>query len=257
MIMKKTVLLATVGDERSVTPIIFSVKQLSPKKVYLITSTSTSQHGVAITEEITKLDDTIDVVIAEAIPDDIVFKNHNVWKNPCAEAKNWACERAKELGCDLILMTDADVLLDVECVEKAKSLLDSSNQIVVLPYSQYSLFSSFMSKVSNQIQNLFASLNRRLKIQPIRFGVYIGKADVISLEDCLSEYDRLQQKVKTTWIPTKNLHLRPRIDIKSQIAHGIARANLHQYSWLKVIIFSVFTFQPFTLIGYWKGKMKK
>lgn len=72
---KKTVLLATVGDERSVKPIVFSVKQLNPNEVYLITSTSMSLYSAAIMKEITQFNDKINVVIAEAIPDDIVFKD--------------------------------------------------------------------------------------------------------------------------------------------------------------------------------------
>jgi len=189
---------------------------------------------------------------------ELVFKEDSHWKNPCAEAKSLGCNVAKKLGADLILVTDADVLLDVKAVQKARTLLQSSDyQIIALPYRAYSLYGSFMSRILNEIQNLFAFVGRRLQIHPGRFGVYVGKANAICLEDFASEYDVLQQNVRTTWIHSKGLHLRPRLDIQSQIKHGVARAKRPQYSWLKVLIFSLFTFQPFTLVGYLKGKMKK
>ena len=188
----------------------------------------------------------------------VVLKERGSWKNPCAEAKSLGCDLAKELGADMILVTDADVLLDINAVQKTKSLLASSNhQIVALPYRQYSLYGSPISRILNEIQNLFGFVNRKLKIHPVRFGIYVGRANVIHLADAPSEYDVLQQKAKTVWIPTKSLHLRPRMGIESQIDHGLARAKLPQYSWLKVMLFSVFTFQPFTVVGYLKGKMKR
>jgi len=187
-----------------------------------------------------------------------VFKDVSHWKNSCAEAKSLGCDIAKKLGANLILITDADISLDVEAIQKAKRILESSKyDIIVLPYKQYSLYGSFMSRISNQIQNLFTSINRKLRMQPIRFGIYIGKANSINLEDFVSEYDVLQQKVSTTWIQSKNLHLRPKLDIASQIKRGIARQQLPQYTWLKMLISSLFTFQPFTLVGYFKGKTKK
>jgi len=100
-------------------------------------------------------------------------------------------------------------------------------------------------------------VSRKLRIQPVRYGVYMGKANAVCLEDSASEYDVLQQKTRTTWIRSKGLHLRPRLDVRSQMAHGLARARRPQYSWLKVIIFSLFTFQPFTVVGYLKAKTKK
>jgi len=189
---------------------------------------------------------------------ELVFKDGNCWRNPCAEAKSLGCDVAKKLGADLILMADADVLLDVEAVQKAKRVSESSRyEIVVLPYRQYSLYGSFLSRILNQVQNLFGFVSRKLKIQPVRFGVYLGKANVVCLEDFASEYDVLQQKARTTWVHSKGLHLRPRLDIRSQMAHGLARAKRPQYSWLKVILFSLFTFQPFTLVGYLKAKTKQ
>lgn len=189
---------------------------------------------------------------------EMIFKEAGCWNNACAEAKSVGCDVAKELGADLILIADADILLDVEAIQKAKLILESSDcQVVVLPYWQYSLYGSTLSKISNQIQNLFAFIGRRLKIHPVRFGLYIGKADAINIDDVPSEYDNLQEKVKTIWVPTKSLHLRPRLDIENQIKHGMARAERPQYSWLRVIVFSLFTFQPFTLVGYLQAKMKR
>jgi len=189
---------------------------------------------------------------------ELVFKDGNCWGNACAEAKSLGCDVAKKLGADLILMVDADVLLDVEALQKGKRILESSKyDIVVLPYKQYSLYGSFLSKILNQIQNLFGFVSRKLKIQPVRSGIYVGKAHAVCLEDFMSEYDVLQQKTRTTWLYSKGLHLRPRLDIRSQMAHGLARAKRPQYSWLKVIIFSLFTFQPFTVVGYLKAKTKK
>ena len=189
---------------------------------------------------------------------ELVFKDSGCWKNSCAEAKSLGCDVAKKFGADLILMTDADVLLDVEAVQKAKCTLESSDyQVVVLPYGQYSLFGSFMSRVSNEAQNLFASLTRKLKIHPVRFGIYLGKADAVRLEDKTSEFDYLQKNVKTTWVPTKSLHLRPRLDVLSQMEHGVARTEMSQHNLMKALIFSISTFQPFTLAGYLKAKMKK
>jgi len=95
---------------------------------------------------------------------EVVFKRDTLWRNPCAEAKWLGCEVAKELGANLILMSDADVLLDVEAIQKAKCVLESSGyEIVVFPYKQYSLYGSFLSRVSNQIQNLFGFVSRKLK----------------------------------------------------------------------------------------------
>jgi len=190
---------------------------------------------------------------------EVVFKETASWKNSyAAEAKNLGCDVAKELGADMILMTDADVLLDVDAVQKARSILASSNnQIVVLPYWQYSLFASPISRILNGIQNLFASINRKLKIHPVCFGVYVGEADVMCLEDVPSEYDVLQHKVRTTWINTKGLHLRPRLNVASQIKRGEARATRPKYTLLKVMISSLFILQPFVLVGYLKAKIKK
>ena len=187
-----------------------------------------------------------------------VLKQSSCWKDSCSEAKSLGCNVARELGANLILITDADVLLDVNAVQKAQTILSSSDcQLVVLPYWQYSLYGSFLSKLANKIQNLFARINRKMKIHPVRFGIYVGKADILYLDDTPSQFSFLQEKVRTRWIHTKSLHLRPRLDIASQIQHGRARARLPQYSWLKVILFSIFTFQPFTLVGYLKGKMGK
>lgn len=187
---------------------------------------------------------------------DFVFKDSVCWVNSCAEAKQLGCARAKELGADYILVSDADIMLDTIALQKAVSILESSDyQIIVLSYWQYSLFGSLFNRIANKTQNLFALVTRRFGFHPVRFGLYIGKADAINIEDVPSEYDVLQEKAKTMWLQTKSLHLRPRFDRESQLHRGYARAGLPQYNLFKVILTSFLLLQPFTLAGYLKRKI--
>lgn len=185
----------------------------------------------------------------------IFIKVESKWDNSLAEAKSVGCDIAKILGADLILMSDADIELDVDEVKKAIRLT-SDFPILVLTYKDYSLFGSAFFRIIDEAHNLFGRIVRKLGIQPVRFGIYIVRAENAYIEDKESEYDYLQQKNKTTWVATKTRHLRPRWNISSQIHRGICRARLPQYSFLKLAFNSFLLFQPFTIVGFMKEKFR-
>lgn len=170
-----------------------------------------------------------------------------------SESKNIGCKIARQNGAKTILISDADIVLDVEAVKKALSLVSSS--FVVLAYKQYSLFGSAFSHIVDELHNFYCIVVRKFKIHPVRTGIFVGLADRMFFEDEDEEYDYLQQKHKTVWIKTNSLHLRPRWNSQEQVRRGLRRANLPQYNLFKVILSSFFVLQPLIVAGYLKEKM--
>lgn len=185
----------------------------------------------------------------------IVHKCTANWSNSCAESKSIGCGYADK---PILLVTDADLILDYASVVKAKNLLENRNDIdlVCLTYHQYSLKGSIFSRIVDEVSNFVWRITRRLKLMPVRSGIYLVRTSLARQADNMSEYDNLQQKLRTTYVETKSKHLRPRYNKEAQLSRGMSRAKLPQYSFLKIILSSVIELQFFTLKGYLQARTK-
>lgn len=211
--------------------------------------------GCRIVVVLDRCSDSSELIIRRKLPHAIIFaKQHSTWNYYGAETKKTGCDIAKRMGAKLILISDADVILDVDAVKRALKLT-LTYPCVVFSYRQYSLFGSVFHRIIDEIHNMFSKLVHEIGTQPVRYGIYIIRAENSFIEDRVSEYDYLQQKLRTTWVLTNTLHLRPRWDIANQMNRGVSKARLPQYNLLKVIITSFLLFQPFTLVGYLKWKI--
>jgi len=218
------------------------------------------QSGFKLIIVLDRCSDSSAILIKTWLPQAIVHvKTSNKRKFGISEVKSIGYDVAREHGAKILLVTDADIVVDAKAVQQAVFMLKSTNyQVIVLSYSQYPLFGSILTKTICNLQNLIIRVIRALKIHPVRGGFYVGKLDFMKLdEDVDSEYNSLQDKCKTTWITTSSIHLRPRMDIASQLKRGVARAELPQYSLSKIIISSAMTFQPFLFVGYLKEKLRR
>jgi len=183
----------------------------------------------------------------------ITHKTDSAWSNQCAETKAYGCSKAKY---PLVLMSDADVILDSDCVEPAKHLLQTQNCIVMLSYRQYSLGGTVLERLHDELVNFIGLFVRRVRLQPCRGGIYMARKDSLNLEDYPSEYDILQQKYRVVSLETKTLHLRPRHSREAQIQRGKARAGLPQYNVLKILLVSLLELQPYMLFAYLREHKK-
>ena len=174
------------------------------------------------------------------------------WRNSCAEAKAVGLNHADS---DFVFMTDADLSVDCVALREAKVLLEHDLfEVVFLVYRQYSLFGSWTQRVRDEWINLLNILIRRLKIHPTRTGVYLVRNDSIYLTDHPSEYDEATRQLRSTFIRSRSLHLRPRYDVASQKARGRARAIMPHYGLVKVLLSSLIDFQPFMFVGYLEAR---
>ena len=181
----------------------------------------------------------------------VIRKNNSSWKNQCAEAKAYGCFKAEH---GLVLMCDADVLIDVNSIETAKRIVQTQNCIVTLSYKQYSLNGTVLERIRDEWLNLIGLVIRKVKLQPTRSGIYLARKQNLFLEDYPSEYDQLQRKHKVVMVKSKTLHLRPRYSKTAQIRRGQARAGLPQYNFLKILLASLLEFQPYMLLAYLRSK---
>ena len=131
----------------------------------------------------------------------IIQKKVQTWENGCSEAKNIGCERSTG---DVIMITDPDVILDINSVKKAMDILKENNkiEIIVFIYKLYTLFSNF-ERIRDEWLNLFGKITRKLKIQPVRSGIYMIRKPLAVIPDTVGQYDVLQQKYKCSSIITQ------------------------------------------------------
>jgi len=185
----------------------------------------------------------------------VVLKNNTLWKNSCAEAKNIGCSKANS---PLIFHCDADIILDLEALEKAKSLLRRHSKLnaVTFSYRQYTLDGSFFERIRNEWTNLMASISRKTGIQPGHSGIYLIRKEWANLSDHFSEYDLTQKKVNFVQIETDTLHLRPGYSKTKQFIRGKTRVALRQYGILKMLLSTILGLQPYMLVSYLKELSK-
>jgi len=181
----------------------------------------------------------------------IVDKPQQHWQDSCSEAKHLGCQLASG---DIIMMTDADVILDVSAIAHAVHILehDSDVDIVVIAYKFHTLF-SIRERLRDEWLNLLGDLIRRVKLQPIRSGVFLMRKSVAHrayIFDTVGQYDFLQQTHSCVALVTHTLHLRPKRDKRSQLRRGGLRRKLPQYSLLKMLLIVFIQAQPSLLLGY-------
>jgi len=178
----------------------------------------------------------------------LYHKNRQDWKEACAESKNVGCSLA--MG-ELLMISDADVILDIGAVKEAIELVAKKEiDAVVFTYRQYSLFGTILSRIKDEWINLLWMLIRKSGFQPIRSGIYMIKKELAVIPDLAGEYDYLQQQLRTFPIQTKTLHLRPRRSREAQIQRGRVRACLPQYTKLKMLIMSILQLEPYLFAGF-------
>jgi glycosyltransferase involved in cell wall biosynthesis len=193
--------------------------------------------------------DSSEQLIREYADARIVTKHVMLGEHPLAEAKAYGCAQAYGR---YVMVTDADIILDVGAVAEASQLLDAKPDvnIVCFTYRNYSLFGGVFSRVKDEWINLFGKVVRHLKLQPLRTGIYLMRRD-LQIPQCESEYDYLQQIYATVAIETDTLHLRPQFGSKKkQLLSGAARARLPQYNLAKMLLASILQLQPYLLVGY-------
>lgn len=195
------------------------------------------------------------IVKASLVNTFVYIKQKSGCRFSMSESKNIGCEIARQNGAELLLISDADVILDVGAVKRALNYLASSC-FVVLAYREYSLFGSAFYRFIDELHNLFSAFVRKFRVHPVRAGIFVGLAELMVFKDKSGEYDYLQRKHRTAWIKTDTLHLRPRWDRESQISRGAVRARLPQYSLFKVLLTSFLLLQPLTVVGYLKEKLR-
>jgi glycosyltransferase involved in cell wall biosynthesis len=185
----------------------------------------------------------------------LVSKEVQDWANPCAEAKNLACSTA--MG-DLLMISDADIVLDIDSVRRATELFEEDEiDAVVFTYKQYSLFGPFLSKIKDVWVNLLWKVISKSGFMPTRSGIYMIRKDVAIIPDADAEYDYVQQTLRTRPLHTKTVHLRPKRSRETQMLRGRARGRLAQYSTLKMIIMSILQLEPYRFVGFLEGRRQK
>ena len=181
----------------------------------------------------------------------MVHKLEQQWQDSCSEAKHLGCQHASG---DFIMMTDADVILDMPAITQAVHILahDRSVDIVVIAYKFHTLF-SIRERLRDEWLNLLGTLIRKLKLQPVRSGVFLMRKSVAHtayIFDTVGQYDFLQQTHSSVALITHTLHLRPKRDKASQLRRGGLRRKLPQYSLLKILLVAFLQAQPSLLLGY-------
>ncbi len=178
----------------------------------------------------------------------LFHKTRQGWIHPIAEVKNLVCSLASG---DLLLISDCDVILDIEAVKQAITYFEDEDiDAVVFIYKQHSLFGSMFNRIKDVWINHLRTLISRSGIQPNRSGIYMIRKEYAVIPDLPSEYDPLQMNLRTVPIQTKTLHLRPKRSRESQMQRGRSRAKLAQYSLMKTIIMSILQLEPFLLKGF-------
>ena len=181
----------------------------------------------------------------------LVHKRRQQWQDSCSEAKHLGCQLASG---DVILMTDADVVLDIPSIVQAVHILahDNTVDIVVIAYRFHTLF-SLRERLRDEWLNLLGTMIRWVKLQPIRSGVFLMRKTVARMAyifDTVGQYDFLQQTCSCVALITHTLHLRPKRDKHSQLRRGGLRRKLPQYSLLKMLLVALLQAQPSLLLGY-------
>jgi len=179
----------------------------------------------------------------------VARKNTRKWDNSAAESKKLAVGFSSK---EIVLMTDADIIVDRETIERAKKILEQSDlKMVKFVYRQYSLFGSLFDRVKDEWINLLSKLTS--KIQPVRRGIYMIKKDAFWICDHPNAYDPLQEKLENVSTSMNGMiHLRPKYNKDAQIHRGRSRRMLPQYNLLKILLLSFIEFSPYTLIGWFK-----
>jgi cellulose synthase/poly-beta-1,6-N-acetylglucosamine synthase-like glycosyltransferase len=181
----------------------------------------------------------------------IFHKDKQEWVNPCAESKSVGVSLANK---ELLMISDADVILDIDSVKKAIKLFEKDIDAVVFSYNQYSLSGTIFNRIKDEWINLLWRFIRKSKFQPTRSGIYMIKKEMAIIPDLTGEYDHLQQTLRTFPINTKTIHLRPRRSKKTQIQRGRVRSNLPQYTAFKTLITSLLLLEPHTFVGFLMGR---
>lgn len=179
----------------------------------------------------------------------VARKNTKKWCNSAGESKKLAVSLSSK---EIVLMIDADIIVERETVEQAKKILEQTDlKMVKFIYQQYSLYGSLFDRVKDEWINLLAKLTS--KIQPIRRGIYMIKKDAFWIGDLPNVYDPLQQKLENVSTSMNGMiHLRPKYNKDAQIDRGRSRRLLPQYNLLKILLLSFIEFSPYTLIGWLK-----
>lgn len=182
----------------------------------------------------------------------LLHKNQQTWNEGCAESKNMGCLYA--IG-ELLMISDADVILDIVAVRKAVEYLKKRDiDAIIFTYRQYSIFGTVLDRIKDEWMNILWKLIRKCGLQPPRSGIYMIKKKVANIPDLPNEYDNIQQKLRIIPISTKTLHLRPRRSPNELFQRGRLRAQLPQYSKLKIFIMSILQFEPNLFVGFLRGK---
>jgi len=181
----------------------------------------------------------------------IYKKTVHRWHDSCSEAKQQGSTVAKG---EAIMMTDADVILDAQSIEEAVRLLEQSPtlELIIFIYRFYTLF-SVRERIWDEWLNLFVRITRALKLQPVRYGIYMIRKAKARFVDTVGQYDYFQRNLNCQAISTKTLHLRPKRDKTSQIRRGYSRAKMPQYNLFKMILAAFLQLQPYVLLGYFQG----
>lgn len=181
----------------------------------------------------------------------LITKNRQTWHDGCSETKHLGCLHADG---DLIMISDADIVLDRNTVKKAVEKLQKDMDVAIFLYRQYSLRGGVRERFRDELQNLLAKIVRRLKLQPTRTGIYMAHKNVLKIQDTAGQYDFLQQASRAVTLNSHTLHLRPRRSKQAQLKRGRLRARLPQYNFWKVLLMSMLLLMPYMIVGYWREK---
>lgn len=138
---------------------------------------SISDLGCKVVVVLDRCSDSSETIVNHCLSNAEIFcKQRSEWSYSCAEAKRVGCEIAKKMGAKIILMSDADVIIDVHAVKKGLELI-SVFGCVAFGYKQYSLFGSVFLRIVDEIQNLFNNVSHKLGVHPLKSGIYLVRAE--------------------------------------------------------------------------------
>jgi glycosyltransferase involved in cell wall biosynthesis len=163
----------------------------------------------------------------------------------------------KEAKNDIILNTDADVILD----EKIKTYLPQvgKNNVALISFGRKSYPPAPRLLIARLITNFslkaFAgtfAFSRRALFETIDENTF---RRIVSAEDTYI-YLSISKKYKTMFIQTNTIHLREKESAEKQFVRGIAYWEVGHNPLWKATLHSIVYFRPLLLAGYFHARLK-